>query len=303
MHTNKKNINFEIVVNKGIEIGLIIFAIGSPFSISLAQIGFIGALLFWIAKLFGVKKTKIKGTFLDIFLLVFLIGTLLSSFFSIDIIKSLKASRPLWHISMLYLLFNNTDLNQGKKLLKILLIFSTLIGLYGIFQSLTGIDFFGNKVGSYGRHIYGAVGGFGLHLTYGGYQMMTALILLSIVMYGLKNFNKKNKILITISTFIVILSVILSFARTAWFGLIAGCIILGIIAFFLKSKKPILVVLGIFILMIILFISSQGIRIRVNRMGEEIFVCFEDIAAERLGNRELGDSGSVWCHGWHGHCS
>lgn len=266
----QKKMNFKMILTKGVEIGLIIFAVGSPFSISLAQIGFISALIFWIIKLIFIKDEKLKGTYIDMFLLLFFIGCILSSILSIDPVKSLNGNKKLWLISMIYLLFNNADLNFIKKLLKILLISSVLMGIYGIFQSLTGIDLWRNNVGKYGPFLYGAVGGFGLHLTYGGYQMMTALILLSILMFGMEDFKKKTKILIVISTIVVSLSVIASFARTAWIGFIAGFLILGIYGFFTKSKKIIFIIAGTFIVMIILFLSFDAIRIRFLRIISDL---------------------------------
>jgi len=256
-------VRFDKIIELGIIIGLIIFAIGSPFSISLAQIGFVSALVFWILRLIFIRDVKFKGTFIDIFLLIYIIGLFLSSIFSIKPIESLKANKNIWLFSMIYLIVNNVDLNFSKRLLKIILISATLSGVYGIFQSLTGIDILGRNLGKYGRHIYGAWGGFGLHLTYGGYQMMISLIILAIAIYSLKSFDTKIKILIIISYLINFFSVILSFSRTAWIGFFSGLVILGLIGLFKKKNVGLLLLIaGIFLLIIILFLFIPAIKYR-----------------------------------------
>ncbi|MBN1899036.1 MAG: O-antigen ligase family protein [Spirochaetes bacterium] len=261
MIAQKKSL-FDIIVNKTIEWGLIIFAVGSPFSISLAQLGFITALIFWIVKLLFMKGIRLKGTFLDVFILILLAGFILSSIFSIQPVKSLRANHNVWLFSMLWLFFNNTDMDQAKKVLRILLITSILMGIYGLFQSVTGIDLWRNAVKPYGMHLYGAVGGFGLHLTYGGYQMMTALILLAISLFGLNEMKGSTKVLVIVSTVILILSVVASFARTAWMGLFAGMIFLGIAGFFTGARKTSWIILGALALIIILILSSWDMRQR-----------------------------------------
>ncbi len=256
------NSKFNNIITKGIEWGLIVFAFGSPFSISIAQMGFITSLLCWITKIIFIREKKIIGTFIDIFLLIFFIGSLLGSLFSIDILFSLAASRGLWIISIVYLLVNNINYNNAKKILTILLSVSCLMGIYGIFQSLTGIDLWRNNVERYGVHFFGAVGGFGLHLTYGGYQMMTALILLSISMYGMNDLKKISKIFIIIATVIVTLSAVMSFARTAWIGLFAGLIIIGLTGIIIRSKRAIITSASIFIILGVLFLLVKDFRYR-----------------------------------------
>ena len=139
------------LLQRGIEIGLIIFAIGSPFSISLSQIGFINALIFWIVRIIFVHPERLKGSFLDLFLCLYLVGLLLSSIMSIDFFFSLKANRNVWLFSLLYLVLNNADYKFTVRLAKILLVSATLSGIYGIFQSFGGFDLWHwRKLGIYG---------------------------------------------------------------------------------------------------------------------------------------------------------
>jgi len=253
---------FEKIIIKGIEISLMIFAIGSPFSISLAQIGFVSALVFWILRLIFIRDVKLKGTFIDIFLLIYIFGLFLSSIFSIKPIESLKANKNIWLFSMIYLIVNNVDLNFSKKLLKIILISATLSGVYGIFQSLTGIDIVRGRLNPYGRYFYGAWGGFGLHLTYGGYQMMIAIIFLAIMIYSLSSFNDiKIRVLIIFASIVNILSALASFSRAAWAGFLAG--ILALIGISLFTRKRIgFIVIGVFIVLILLFLIIPDIKNR-----------------------------------------
>lgn len=260
----KTGITAEIIINKSIEYGLILFAIGSPFSISIAQIGFIFALFLWIIKLLFIRPVKWQNSFIDVFILMFIMGCVLSSLLSIDPLISLKANHNLWLIFLMYLLLNNLDFKKGINVLKILLVVSVVIGIYGIIQSLTGIDIEKSQpLIKYGNLLYGAWGFFGLHLTFGGYQMMIGLILLSISLFGLSKMKLKYKILISISTIIVILSTIGSFARTAWVGLIGGIFIFGFLGILLKSKKIIITIFIISLVIIVIITTFPDIRQRI----------------------------------------
>lgn len=251
------------IASRSVEIGLIVFAAGSPVSISLAQLGFISALVFWLVKIIASGKEQLKGTFIDVFLLMYLIGLALSSLFSMDPLKSLAGNRNVWLFSMLYLLVNNADLKTGLRFLNVLLVASILMGIYGVWQAVFGWDLSHmRKLEIYGKHIYGAVGGFGMHLTYGGYQMMIALILLAVCMYGLRTFKARIRAGLIVSAFLVNVSVIVSFARSAWLGLLAGYLVLGISALFTKPLRTLLAALLIVLLLSALFLSIPDMRYR-----------------------------------------
>jgi O-antigen ligase len=258
-----RTMSFQNIIKKGIELGLIVFAAGSPFSISLAQIGLGIALLLWLVRTVFVRDQAWKGTFIDLYLGLFLLGIILSTIMSIDPFRVLQSNKNLWILTLMFLLVNNIDLAFARRLLTVLVAASVLSGLYGLVQSVTGWDLWHHaRLGMYSRTIYGAVGGFGLHLTYGGYQMMIALILLSVSFFGLKSFSRRNQVLIVLSTLIVSLSVVVSFARTSWLGFAAGLFSLGVAGLFIKNRKVFIVILIIFLLAGVFFIQSDALRNR-----------------------------------------
>jgi hypothetical protein len=74
-----------------IKLGLIIFAIFSPFSISGAQIGFGIAVLGWLLKIVWTKKLSWQSSFWDKPVLIYLAAVAVSIIFSQDFLKSLSS--------------------------------------------------------------------------------------------------------------------------------------------------------------------------------------------------------------------
>ncbi|MBU1076015.1 MAG: O-antigen ligase family protein [Spirochaetes bacterium] len=222
-------------MDKVIRFFLIIFVVGSPFSISLAQIGLVPAIIIWLFKVIFLKKLRFYGTFLDTAILLYILGTLLTSFFCEHSSKAFSSIQEIWHILMLYVLIDVSDEKFIKKLIKILFLFTVLTSIYGVWQHFSGWDLIRKRSltpNAPGASFYNITGGFGLHLTYGGYVMMIALVGLSLILAHRRSDRKYFWYSIA-GTFLITFTVYGSYARSAWAGFIVGLLLWG----FLKSKK------------------------------------------------------------------
>lgn len=245
----KEKINF--ILHTFIKVGMIVFVIGSPFSISLAQIGLVPAIFFWLL-LLGINKFKnFRFSSIDIPILLFLLGQLITSIFCEYSKNAFANYQGEWQILMVYLILSSVDRNFYKKLLNILFIVCVIVSIYGLYQHFSGWDIWRQRMA--GKLIYSyknikfhqITGGFGLHLTFGGYYMMVALLSLA---YFLR--FEKNKLFYVLGTALIFLATIGSYARSAWFGLLGGSVFLILLTNY-KNLKKLLLYISILILFII----------------------------------------------------
>ncbi len=255
----------DIFLDQAIKVGLIIFVIGSPFSISLAQIGLVPAILFWLIQIILNKFNGIKGSFIDLPIIIFLIGQLITSIFCKYSGNAFASYQGEWQILLVYLIVSKVDVNFLKKLLKIMFFVCVLISIYGIYQHFSGWDIIRQralKTSTYHFNVYDITGGFGLHLTFGGYYMM-------IVLLGAAYFLRmiKNRWFYISGTILIILATIGSYARSAWIGLLAGALILFVLT--IKNKKKlILTVLCLFIFLFGLAWAVPGVKYRISTLKD-----------------------------------
>ena len=254
---NRKEKNIDNFLTKAIWVFLIIFVIGSPFSISLAQMGLVPAIILWIIQIIYRRK-KIKGSIIDFPILIYLTGELITSIFCEYSATAFAGYQGEWQILLLYVVSNTLNIDSAKKLLKILFIVSIVISIYGLYQHFTGWDIWRHKTLKPRYNFYDIVGGFGMHLTFGGYFMMIALV-------GWAYFNKINskyRILYIIGTILITLATIGSYARSAWIGLLGGAVFLILITG--KDKKR---VIGSFLLILVII----GILLNVGAFRRRFF--------------------------------
>ncbi len=238
---------------------LIIFAVGSPFSISVAEIGLVSALVFWLIYMIINKFKPFKFSPIDIPILIYLAGELITSIFCEYSKNAFRGYQSEWQILTVYLIISVLDKEFYKKLLKILFVISVIISIYGIYQHFTGWDIVRQKtISTTVGKFYGITGGFGLHLTFGGYYMMIALLALA---YFAK--LKEKRFFYISGTILVFLATIGSYARSAWIGFFFGLIFYFIISFYKSSKKLLSIFLIAIIILALLFIPKTPIRERM----------------------------------------
>ena len=226
------------------------FAFFSPWSIAGAQTLLILGLLLWLVKILITGKWRFIHTPLNIPVLLYLATQVISVIFSPFKVHSLLALKEEWLLLLFFLVVNNVR-EEGKirKLVGVLITLSCLVGLYAVWQHYTGMDLYRHKILEPKDGVFISLGLFDHHLTFGGYYMLVfllaAVITLSYKRQGIR------RILDLISPVILGLSLLFSYARSAWLGAVTGMLSFG----FLRGKKfAILLTCGVIILCLAVFV-------------------------------------------------
>jgi len=231
---------------------LILFVFWSPISITGAQVAVSFALLFWVVRMFLTGKFQLARNPLNIPIAAFLVAVAIGVIMAVDFKYSLKGYMTLGWISIFFLTVNNIkDVNQFKRLIRILILITTIAGAYGIFQHLARIDFFGN-VKYLHPSLPRSTGFFNAPLTFGNY-----ILLVLPMVIGLSSYSKKGreKRWLWLSGLIILTAIIFSYGRGVWLGLIGGLTFMAI----LRSKRLLLFVLtGIIVCSTVLFILPSS---------------------------------------------
>jgi len=216
---------------------LILFVFWSPISITGAQTAVSFALLFWLVRMFLTKKFCLARNPLNIPIVAFLVAAAIGVIMAVNFKHSLKAYMTLGWMFIFFLIVNNVkDTIQFKRLVRILVLITTIGGAYGIFQHLTKIDFFGNV-----KHLRlpmaRSTGFFDGPATFGNY-----ILLVLPVVIGLSSYIRirRKKRWLQLSGLIILTAIIFSYGRAVWIGLIVGLIFMGI----LGSRRLLLSILA-----------------------------------------------------------
>lgn len=239
---------------------LILFVFWSPISISGAQTAVSFALLFWLIKMFLTKKFRLARNPLNIPIAAFLVAAAIGVIMAVDFKHSLKGYMTLGWMSIFFLFVNNVkDETQFKRLIRILILITTIAGAYAIFQHFTRIDFFGN-VTYLRKSLARSTGFFNSPQTFGNY-----ILLLLPVVFGLSFYSntRREKRWLQLSSLIILTAIIFSYTRGVWLGVIGGLIFMAI----LRSKKLLfaLVTAIIVVSMFLVFLPSSRVTQRVVR--------------------------------------
>jgi O-antigen ligase len=226
------------------------FAFFSPWSIAGAQTFLILGLLLWLVKILISGKWKFVHTPLNIPILLYLATQAISVIFSPYKFHSLLALKEEWLLLLFFLLVNNLrEEDKIKKLVGVLITISCLISLYAIWQHYSGMDLYRHKMLEPKDGVFISLGLFDHHLTFGGYYMLVfllaAVIALSYKRQGIR------RIFDMIAPVILGLSLIFSYARSAWFGAVTGMLSFGL----LRGKKfAFLLTGGVIVLCLAVFV-------------------------------------------------
>ena len=237
---------------------LILFIFWSPISITGAQTAALFAFLFWVVRMFMERKFYLARNPLNIPIAAFLVVAAIGVIMGVDFKHNLKGYMTLGWISIFFLTVNNVkDETQFKKLVRILILITTIAGAYAIFQHFTRIDFFGN-VKYLEKSFARSPGFFNSPQTFGNY-----ILLVLPVVFGLSfhSNNRREKRWLQLSGLIVLTAIIFSYTRGVWLGLIGGLIFMAI----LRSKKFLLSVLTAIVVgcLLLTFIPSSKLTRRV----------------------------------------
>jgi O-antigen ligase len=227
------------ITENAIWFSLLGFVFFSPWSIAGAQTFLILGLCLWLVKILVSGKWKLTHNPLNIPILLYLLTQAISVIFSPFKVHSLLALKEEWLLLLFFLVVNNVrEESKIKKLVYVLIAVSCVVGLYAIWQHYSGMDLYRHKLLEPKDGVFISLGLFDHHLTFGGYYMLVfllaAVIALSYKRQGIR------RILDIVSPVILGLSLLFSYARSAWFGAVAGMLSFG----FLRGKKFALLLTG-----------------------------------------------------------
>jgi len=252
---------------------LILFVFWLSISITGAQTAVSFALLFWVVKMFVIKKFRLARTPLNIPIIVFLVAAAIGVITAIDFRHSLKGYMTLGWISIFFLTVNNVkDKNQFKRLVTLLFIFTTVAAAYGIWQSLTKIDFM-HTAKRLHEVLPRSTGFFNHYMTFGGYLNMVFPLTFGLLLFGSsksafsgsRRTLPKRQLLLGLAGLLILIALVFTYTRGAWIGFLAGLVFMAI----LKSKKVFFISLVVVILIVVtLAISPHSL---VSRRAVSIF--------------------------------
>jgi len=225
-----------LITDKGIALSLLGFVASLPVSITATQGFFLLGLLLWIVKsaisdqqsVFSILQSAIgnrqsaikKMDGLKWGILLFFLAGILSTIFSMDPQQSLFELRNFVFLLIVYFVGNHVrGIGELKKLLHLLISFSTLTALIGIGQALLGID--------------RAVGPQAIPQTFSEILILVLSLTWSLVLYYAKG---KEQMILFIEAVLLSTALVLTYTRGAWLGLFATLGTLFLLC--LKKRLP-----------------------------------------------------------------
>ncbi len=138
-------------------IGLLLLALFLPISIAATQFIWIFLMLVWLLKLISNGDWKFKPNFLNKPIGVFILLTIISVFFSLDRIHTLKGLKSESLVLIFFLIVNNVqNKKQVKQLILFFIIGSFIISLQGIISYFLGVNIVGDEIVSCPNFLVGA---------------------------------------------------------------------------------------------------------------------------------------------------
>jgi len=231
---------------------LILFVFWSPISITGAQAAISFAFLFWVVRMFLVRKFQLARNPLNIPIAAFLFVAGVGVVTAVDFEYSLKSYMSLTWIVIFFLIVNNVnDIGQFKKIMGVLILIVTVAGVYGIFQHLTRIDFFGN-IKYLHKSLARSPGFFNSPQTFGNYLLLALPMVIGLSFHS----GGREKRWLQFSGIPILAGILFSYVRGVWVGVIGGLIVMGI----LRSKKFLFSVLAAIIVIVLIFALVPSLK-------------------------------------------
>ena len=233
--------------------GFYLFAGGIPFSLLPPQIGIFFAFLGWLLEGFIRKNWQFKSHPILWVLVVYWGWNLIASALSERPIHSLLAVFDNeWMVLiflMMYWVIQTKD--ELLKIIWTLVLFSVPAFLYGIIQSMMGIEYIKGVelLKEEGQVLYKAVGFHGFWLTYAAFGMIVMFLAIAIARTAT---NKRNEIIGYIVSLMSLAAVYVTYARSIWLGMTAG---LMTSFFFLPKKISLTIIISGMVILTALYIT------------------------------------------------
>jgi putative inorganic carbon (HCO3(-)) transporter len=235
------------IVEGSIWISLCGFVFFSPWSIAGAQTMLILGLSFWLIKMLLGGRLDFIHTPLNLPILLYVAAMVISVIFSPLKLNSIMSLKEEWLLLVFFLVVNNIrEEEEVEKLLTILIFVSALVGIYAVWQHYSGMDLYRHRMLEPRGGVFISTGLFDHHLTFGGYWML--VLLLASVDYLSHKKSGVKRIVDLVAPLILGISLVFSYARSAWFGALMGA--LGFA--FLKGGKYIVFFISAVVLVCLL---------------------------------------------------
>ncbi len=252
-----------------IRIGLILFALFLPISIAATQFFWIFLMLVWLVKIIASGNWKLNANFMNKPILVFMLLTVISVFFSLDIRHSMRGLRSESLVILFFLIINNVkDKKQVKQLLLFFIIGSVIVSLQGISQYLLGVNSHEGQIVTRPDFLARAPEGFlrfismldGRIIASRGHPLTLAEGLMFAISVGVPLVfigSFKQKIWISLSILVIGVALIFTFSRIPWFATSIA------VVFILIFKPPRFkkIALWIFAILLISIVVSGSISL------------------------------------------
>lgn len=229
---------------KILHIWILLFVVGSTFSIALTQTALFLAFVFWVWIMILEKRSLVPRTPFDFYFLAYIVVGIISLIFSLNPgAMTVVFIKRLLLIPIVYIIAANVT---DKKFLQTLLV--TLVGVM-VVLSFIGIQKYFAGVGG----LEGRLKLYHHYMTSGGILMFVSLITLAFTFSGVP---RKIRMTALLCGIVMIFPLIFTFTRSSWLGFVGGLLVMGIV----KSRK---LIVGI-VLAIVLFVlfSPHSLRER-----------------------------------------
>lgn len=227
-------------------IGFLFFA---PWSLAGAQAFLAGTVIIGILNIFLYRRKLLLHP-LSLCVFAYLISYLISASLAPNRYDSIRSFANEWMLLAILSGIATRWSERGKRFaLYVLFIVSSIVSAYAIWQFFSGIDLYRARMLEPAGSFFIATGVFGQHLTFGTMYMMLALFAFGRFASGGKFFFPSG-VLATIS-------VVVSFARSAWLGFISG-----IISLMFCGKRKIVLLFSILFLIVVLIFLLPSLRER-----------------------------------------
>ena len=255
-----------LVLEKAIQLSLLIFAVFSLFSISLTQISFAIGSLSWLLKTHLTRSwSQMRGTWVGIAILAFCIAYLISLTTAVDLESSIKYMKKLLQFSIFFWVANTVqDEKQRNILVSLVICAGVTSALNGIYSDIVTPPALTRQAGT-----------MSIASTFAGLLMLIGLVTL-----GKFFFHEPKNFWLLGSFGVISFCLLLVLARQAWLGFLVGVIFL--VCFW---RKKFLWVIPLVLVAVFLF-SPQVYKDRIKSM------------IDVYSDRSLYIRKVVWSGGW-----
>lgn len=227
-----------------IQVLFLLWCVVLPLSMAGMQI-FLGLLLVaWITLAIIRHESPIKIHPFYFFIIAYIASELISVLNSVNWKQSLNAAFSNDWVLIAVPLLISLPITPvwRKRAFKALMISACVVGLIGIIQFFTGINFIKGGMLTPQGNFFRAIGTYSGFYTYGGNQLFAFAIAYAFLILSKKWTLEKNQYLLF--TMLIFLSILASFTRSAWLG---GILVL-LLGSFIVNRKRFIYVFGILIL-------------------------------------------------------